>query len=192
VPERVISLNQSLSLNFGIGGQQGSCAFYQPQGRLLALAKNAGGGSLAHEWFHAFDHYICSKLFTDELPTTAFASSSWLNNATVSPHPLNTYLDQSFATLFLSATGTEPNSYVKTSAAFDQSHGIYYYAKPEELAARAFEHMLQQQRLKNSFLVSGTLKSKAAKAGLYPDPALSAVLAQHWLGYFSLLGRALS
>ena len=33
VPERVISLNQSLSLNFGIGGQQGSCAFYQPQGR---------------------------------------------------------------------------------------------------------------------------------------------------------------
>lgn len=139
----------------------------------------------------AFDHYICSKLFTDELPSSAFASSSWLNNATVSPHPLNKYLDQSFAALFLSADGSEPNSYVKTSAAFDQSHSIYYYAKPEELAARAFEHMLQQQSLKNSFLVSGTLKSKAAKAGLYPDSALSALLAHHWLGYFSLLGRAL-
>mgnify|MGYP006216662877 FL=1 len=100
-------------------------------------------------------------------------------------------MDQSFAALFLSATGTEPNSYVKNSAAFDQSHGIYYYAKPEELAARAFEHMLQQQRLKNSFLVSGTLKSKAAKAGLYPDPTLSSRLAEHWLGYFSLLGRVL-
>ena len=191
VPEQVISLNQSLSLNFGIGGQQGSCAFYQPQGRLLALAKNAGGGSLAHEWFHAFDHYICSKLFTDELAASAFASSSWLNNAAISAHPLNQYLDQSFAALFLSADGAQSNSYVKTSAAFDQSHGIYYYAKPEELAARAFEHMLQQQQLKNSFLVSGTLKSKAAKAGLYPDTILSAVLAQHWLGYFSLLGRAL-
>ncbi|GAA0666255.1 CLCA_X family protein [Rheinheimera tangshanensis] len=191
VPERVISLNQSLSLNFGIGGQQGSCAFYQPQGRLLALAKNAGGGSLAHEWFHAFDHYICSKLFSDELPASAFASSSWLNNAKVSPHPLNQYLEQSFAALFLTANGSEPNHYVKTSAAFDQQHGIYYYAKPEELAARAFEHMLQQQQLKNSFLVSGTLKSKASKAGLYPDSALSSVLAQHWLGYFSLLGRAL-
>jgi hypothetical protein len=188
---QVISLNQSLSLNFGIGGQQGSCAFYQPQGRLLALAKNAGGGSLAHEWFHAFDHYICSKLFTDELPASAFASSSWLNNAAVSPHPLNQYLDQSFAALFLSVSGSEPNNYVKTSAAFDQSHGIYYYAKPEELAARAFEHMLQQQRLKNSFLVSGTLKSKAAKAGLYPDPTLSSRLAEHWLGYFSLLGCVL-
>ena len=104
---------------------------------------------------------------------------------------LNQYLDQSFAALFLTADGTGSNSYVKTSATFDQSHGIYYYAKPEELAARAFEHMLQQQQLKNSFLVSGTLKSKAAKAGLYPDSILSAVLAQHWLGYFSLLGRAL-
>jgi hypothetical protein len=51
--------------------------------------------------------------------------------------------------------------------------------------------MLQQQSLKNSFLVSGTLKSKAAKAGLYPDSALSALLAQYWLDYFSLLGRAL-
>jgi hypothetical protein len=100
--------------------------------------------------------------------------------------------DQSFAALFLSADGAGSNNYVKTSSAFDQSHGIYYYAKPEELAARAFEHMLQQQSLKNSFLVSGTLKSQAAKAGLYPDAALSSVLAQHWLGYFSLLGRALS
>lgn len=191
VPEKVISLNQSLSLHFGIGGQQGSCAFYQPQGRILALAKNAGGGSLAHEWFHAFDHYICSKLFSSPLPEHAFASSSWLSDAKVSPHPLNQYLDQSFATLFLSSDGSEPNHYVKTSAAFDKQHAIYYYAKPEELAARAFEHMLQQQSLKNSFLVSGTLKSKAAKAGLYPDPRLSAALAQHWLGYFSLLGRAL-
>lgn len=191
VPEKVISLNQSLSLHFGIGGQQGSCAFYQPQGRILALAKNAGGGSLAHEWFHAFDHYICSKLFSSPLPEHAFASSSWLSDAKVSPHPLNQYLDQSFATLFLSSDGSEPNHYVKTSAAFDKQHAIYYYAKPEELAARAFEHMLQQQSLKNSFLVSGTLKSKAAKAGLYPDSALSSVLAQHWLGYFSLLGRAL-
>lgn len=139
----------------------------------------------------AFDHYICSKLFSDELPASAFASSSWLNNAKVSPHPLNQYLEQSFAALFLTANGSEPNHYVKTSAAFDQQHGIYYYAKPEELAARAFEHMLQQQQLKNSFLVSGTLKSKASKAGLYPDSALSSVLAQHWLGYFSLLGRVL-
>ena len=191
VPAEVISLRGTLALTFGIGGQPGVCAFYQPKGRILALAKNAGGGSLAHEWFHAFDHYICSKLFTHELPASAFASSSWLNNAAVSPHPLNQYLDQSFAALFLSVSGSEPNNYVKTSAAFDQSHGIYYYAKPEELAARAFEHMLQQQSLKNSFLVSGTLKSKAAKAGLYPDSALSALLAQYWLDYFSLLGRAL-
>lgn len=51
VPLSVISLNQTLALTFGIGGRAGSCAHYQPQGRILALAKNAGGGSLAHEWF---------------------------------------------------------------------------------------------------------------------------------------------
>ncbi len=51
VPNKVISLNETLALTFGIGGRPGSCAHYQPQGRILALAKNAGGGSLAHEWF---------------------------------------------------------------------------------------------------------------------------------------------
>ena len=51
VPTPVISLNGSLALSFGTGGSRGTCAFYQPQGRVLALAKNAGGGSLAHEWF---------------------------------------------------------------------------------------------------------------------------------------------
>lgn len=51
VPAEVMSLRGTLALTFGIGGQPGVCAFYQSQGRILALAKNAGAGSLAHEWF---------------------------------------------------------------------------------------------------------------------------------------------
>ena len=52
INERVVSLNGSLSLAFGTGGQKHANAHYHPAKRQLALAKNAGGGALAHEWFH--------------------------------------------------------------------------------------------------------------------------------------------
>ena len=54
VNEQVISLNGSLSLAFGSGGQKNSSAHYNSAKRQLALAKNAGAGALAHEWFHAY------------------------------------------------------------------------------------------------------------------------------------------
>ncbi|WP_337840476.1 CLCA_X family protein [Rheinheimera sp.] len=191
VPPDVISLKQSLSLQFGIGGQPGSCAFYQPQGRILALAKNAGGGSLAHEWFHAFDHYIARHLFQHSVAELAFSSTLWLGDSPIRPHPLNQALNAGFKALFLSPDGQSPSGYVQRCARFDRQHGIYYYAKPEELAARAFEHLLQRQPQKNSFLVSGTIKSETAKAGLYPDSTLTEQLSHYWLGYFRLLGQSL-
>lgn len=51
VPEQVISLKGTLSIAFGAGGRKHSCAHYNSQKRQLALAKNAGAGALAHEWF---------------------------------------------------------------------------------------------------------------------------------------------
>jgi len=51
VNEQVLSLNGSLSLAFGSGGQKHSSAHYNSAKRQLALAKNAGAGALAHEWF---------------------------------------------------------------------------------------------------------------------------------------------
>lgn len=50
-PEHLISLRQTLGLQYGIGGRPGVAAHYIPATRQLALAKNAGAGSLAHEWF---------------------------------------------------------------------------------------------------------------------------------------------
>ena len=64
INERVVSLNGSLSLAFGTGGQKHANAHYHPAKRQLALAKNAGGGALAHEWFHAFDHYISQRFLS--------------------------------------------------------------------------------------------------------------------------------
>lgn len=193
VPLAVISLNETLALTFGIGGSAGSCAHYQPQGRILALAKNAGGGSLAHEWFHAFDHYIAPRLF--QLPSQqrfAFASSQWLQQPTWIPHPLNELLAQAFACVFLSADGQQPSEYFQRCRRFDAAQQLCYYAKPEEMTARAFEQMLQRQPLKNSFLVSGCLSGPAVTAGLYPDAAQSQQLAALWLGYFQQLGLLLT
>tara|TARA_B100001059_G_scaffold93153_1_gene92442 strand:- start:189920 stop:190714 length:795 start_codon:yes stop_codon:yes gene_type:complete len=191
VPEQVISLNGSLALTYGIGGQRGVCAHYQPQGRILALAKNAGGGSLAHEWFHAFDHYIASKLFSTLAPANRFASRCWLDGMVVRPHPLNDLLRQAFQTLYLSDNGQDESAFFKQCRSLDASRRQLYLAMPEEMAARAFENMLQRQSLKNSFLVSGTLQSQAAKLGVYPDEPLSVALRQLWLPYFQALGQSL-
>jgi hypothetical protein len=49
-PELLISLRGTLGLQYGKGGRPGVAAHYVPATRQLSLAKNAGAGSLAHEW----------------------------------------------------------------------------------------------------------------------------------------------
>lgn len=192
VPAQVISLNGSLALTYGIGGRPGVCAHYQPQGRILALAKNAGGGSLAHEWFHAFDHYIAGKMFQPPVPANQFASRCWLNHLELRPHALNLLLQQSFRGLFLSDDGQTESDYFAHCQLLDSQFGQLYLALPEEMTARAFEHILQRQSVKNSFLVSGTVQSKLARLGAYPSEPLSNKLSALWLSYFQALGRALN
>ena len=191
VPAQVISLSGTLALSFGIGGRPGSCAFYQPSGRLLALAKNAGGGSLAHEWFHAFDHYIADKMFASSGAKGSFASKLWLQQHELRPHGLNMLLDKAFRLLYLDSSAQQQSAFFKMCRDYDRKASQLYYAMPEEMAARAFEHMLQQQPLQNSFLVSGCLAGPAAKAGLYPTAELSRNLTQCWLEYFLTLGQLL-
>jgi hypothetical protein len=62
-PEWLISSRSPLSLQYGIGGRRGGAAHYVPPTRQLALAKNAGVGSLAHEWLCASDHYMGVEVF---------------------------------------------------------------------------------------------------------------------------------
>ena len=192
VPAEVISLRHTLALSYGIGGQKGVSAHYQPSGRILALAKNAGGGSLAHEWFHAFDHYIAGKMFAIDVMRNQFASRSYLLNLPVKPHYLNNLLAESFKLLYLSSDGKTSSALFARCQAYDATRRQLYFSLPEELAARAFENMLQQQTLKNSFLVAGTLRGQVAAAGLYPDTLLSQQLARLWFEYFARLGSSLS
>ena len=190
IPERVISLNGSLSLAFGSGGQKHSSAHYESSRKCLALAKNAGGGALAHEWFHAFDHYICTKLFTD-CNSSEFASASWLDDRQMHEHPLNIKLSRCFESLFLDDNNRDINEYVRLSTQADKALKIYYYAQPQELAARAFEAMVQDQRIKNAFLVQGTKESPEAQLGIYPENSIRYKISQNFVDYFHHLGQSI-
>lgn len=191
VPSQVVSLRGSLAIHFGIGGQPGASAHYLPNGRVLALAKNAGGGSLAHEWFHAFDHYICAKLFTDQPPGLRFASRHWLLSDAYHQHALNEPLMLGFRRLFLAGNGQQESEFMRHCIEYDKRSSTQYFSMPEEVAARCFEAILQRQSLKNHFLVAGTQQSDIAKAGLYPPVPVQNQVAECWFDYFKGLGNAL-
>ncbi|MCF2947303.1 hypothetical protein L0668_04230 [Paraglaciecola aquimarina] len=189
VPTPVISLNSSLCLAFGHGGQKHSSAHYASQTKTLALAKNAGGGALAHEWFHAFDHYIAKKLFS-KVKAQDFASACWLKDKKQIKHALNRKLSACFESIFLADDKSQVSQFVSRSAQADKALKAYYYAQPQELTARAFEACIQDSFRKNAFLVQGTKQSPEAKLGIYPKDNERSIINQNFLTYFSFLGQA--
>lgn len=189
-PEHLISLRQTLGLQYGIGGRPGVAAHYIPATRQLALAKNAGAGSLAHEWFHAFDHYMGSRMF-DKSGKGLFASTGWLDSTPLKPHPLNGLLADCFKAVMLNQNGTNPSELFQQSRKADQSMGVLYYARPEEMCARAFEAYIEDARPMSSFLVRGSRHSDEAKAGLYPQGEQRFTINTAFQRYFSGLGKAL-
>lgn len=166
-------------------------AHYEPGSRTLALAKNAGPGSIAHEWFHALDHYLADKAFKSAT-AGRFASSAWLADSPPIGHPLNQLLFDCFKVILLNEAGTGTSELFKRSAEADRSQGGLYYSLPEELAARSFEAFVQDAPLKNHFLVKGTRESPEAKQGLYPQDAQRALINEAFHRYFQALGNALT
>jgi len=65
VPARGIALGGELAIAFGsrgTGGKRAAAAHYEPGRRVINLTRLNGAGSLAHEFAHAFDHYIARTL----------------------------------------------------------------------------------------------------------------------------------
>lgn len=188
--ESLISLRGTLGLQYGIGGQRGVSAHYTPATRSFSLAKNAGPGSIAHEWFHAFDHYICDKLYAGS-PPGAFASKRWLGKEKGDEHPLNQRLQACFAAVMLDESGEAPSDLFRQSVTADKAAGTLYFSLPEELCARAFEAFVQDADCKNAFLVRGTRETDEAKMGLYPRDEERARMNRAFATYFATLGKAL-
>lgn len=188
--ELLVSLRGTLALQYGIGGRRGVSAHYTPATRSFALAKNAGPGSVAHEWFHAFDHYICDKLYAGDTGG-AFASRRWLDRDRGIEHPLNHRLQACFAAVMLDSTGGGPSDVFQQSVKADRAAGTRYYSQPEELCARAFEAFVQDADCKNAFLVQGTRETEEARMGLYPRAQERVRVNRTFADYFGALGSAL-
>ncbi|MGR5162585.1 CLCA_X family protein [Vibrio owensii] len=196
LPPSAIGLRGNLSLAFGTGGRKGVQAHYAPNQRELALAKNAGAGALAHEFWHAFDHYIAEKAFdigdrSGPQRQILFASDCWLKNADHFPHPLNERLLKIFDATLLTPDGQDRHDYVSRSVKADQAMGSSYFSQPTEMMARAFEAVVEScSGIENSYLVSGT--TKADTLPLYPDIAHRNAIYEALQAYFRPLGDALS
>ena len=189
LPCKTISLRGTLSIAYGTGGRKSAKAHYNVATRTLSLAKKAGGGALAHEWFHAFDHYLANKMF-EFTGTHGFASEIWLNNlAEITPHPLNKAMEAVFKAIFVGENG--PSTLVNKSLMVDKELHTFYYARPQEVVARVFERCIQGHTIKNSFLVAGTKESNEAKLGLYPNSELTEIFWRLFAYYFQHLGRAM-
>ena len=192
LPSSALGLRETVNLAFGKGGQPGVQAHYAPYSRTLALAKNAGAGALAHEWWHAFDHYMADKLFDRSSEGIQFASERWLHNDNEYPHPLNEALSDIFRVTLLDSTGEKPSKYVNRAIKLDKQSEGYYYSQPTEIMARAFEAWVQSRTdIKNQYLVSGTQQSETAKMGAYPNEQELRDIAPAFTCYFSALGNSL-
>lgn len=196
LPPKAIGLRGRLNFAFGTGGQRGVQAHYSPLNRELALAKNAGAGALAHEFWHAFDHYISDKAFTNETTSNTtgkirFASDCWLRNTKPIAHPLNERLIDIFNTTLLSEDHLDRHDYVARSVKADRALSRSYYSQPTEMMARAFESVVEScSGIDNAYLVSGTCKANALP--LYPDLTHREQIHQTLLAYFKPLGLALT
>lgn len=187
LPPKAIGLRGKLNFAFGHGGQKGVQAHYNAASQTLALAKNAGGGALAHEWFHAFDHHISEHLFATK-PQFGFASKLWLSNTPNLSHPLNNALNSFYKHVFLDEDGIDANNFVQTCIEHDKAHNMNYMSMPEELAARCFEACIEGHTyIKNSFLVGGLKSSNL----IYPNSEHINKANEALNQYFELLGYAL-
>lgn len=193
LPAVALGLREQLNLAFGKGGRAGVQAHYEIPTRTLALAKNAGAGALAHEWWHAFDHYIADKFFVEPSTTMLFASERWLKDDEIHAHPINHALDALFTAVLLNKKGDGPSDYVERACVLDQEQGTFYYSQPTELVARAFEAWIQsREEIKNQYLVSGTKASELAKQGGYPLSEELSRIGMAMQTYFVALGDALT
>ena len=188
LPPEALGLRGKLNFAFGHGGQQNVQAHYNSATQTLALAKNAGGGALAHEWFHAFDHHISRHLFPRH-HAQFFASKLWLEHTVDTTHTLNLALNNFYKSVFLQSDGKHANQYVKQSMLADKKHGQFYMSMPEELAARCFEACIDQNsNIKNTFLVGGLQHSTL----IYPDDEHIQISCSALEYYFHGLGLLLS
>ncbi|HEV8034398.1 LPD5 domain-containing protein, partial [Yoonia sp.] len=176
VSPKSLSLNGELAIAFGArgkGGKGAAAAHYEPGQVVINLTRVNGAGSLAHEWFHALDHYLAK---TDASDGSTPAQSS-KPNAKNRRQDFMTARQRRYA-----GEGAMPRSvydafqtlrqmfgqsgYEGRMAKYDKFKAAPYWSDPIEMGARSFEAWvlthLNERSLSHDFLVNTTKDSGGA------------------------------
>ncbi|MCA0214515.1 MAG: hypothetical protein LCH79_15225 [Proteobacteria bacterium] len=89
VPPKAMSLNGTLGMAFGARGGGRFAAHYEPGKLVINMTKINGGGSMAHEWAHALDHYFGELNQKDAYTTRARGASGWYDEQQYRGAPMN-------------------------------------------------------------------------------------------------------
>jgi hypothetical protein len=148
VPPRSLSLDGKLGLAFGArgsGGKDAAAAHYEPGQVVINLTKNAGAGSLAHEWWHALDNYFGKK---DGSGRYLSATPDGVGDVRPQMRAAFAQIKRTLANIPMTAR----------SKALDKRRSKPYWSTEHELSARAFESYviakLNDQNFSNDYLAN--------------------------------------
>ena len=157
IPPRAISLNGSLGFQFGASGVGRYSAHYRPSDVSINLTRKKGDGSLAHEWWHALDHYFMRAHAGMNLEMSSNHTQRKFKGLTdagrveygFSTPGMNENAGQAFARLVYEI---EQSDYAARSVAM----GKGYWGTNIEMTARAFQAYMVKKAgdagLRNEFL----------------------------------------
>lgn len=128
LPLSAIGFSGRLGLAFGARGRGRWSAHFEPDRFAINLTKTKGAGSLAHEWFHAFDYAS-----SDNAPARGFTITEPLRE--------------------LARTLRGLGMYRRARAADATRSAKAYFSTAPEMAARAFEAWVRG-RVENDYLAN--------------------------------------
>lgn len=126
IERKSIGFNGALAIAFGARGGGHAMAHYERSRRVINLTKKSGSGSLAHEWFHAWDNAMAIRDDRPEARSEEMASSGGIVR--------NRSVSQMFNDI-----KTAWAAYEKRMRFIDSARSKPYWSLPEEMAARCFE-----------------------------------------------------
>lgn len=172
IEKKDVSLGGELSIAFGSrgkGGANAALAHYEPSLNVINLTKMKGAGSLAHEWGHAFDRWLGTRLgvsyaspyMAGLTPTEAYEKYGSSLAATVA----------NLVSVMCTSPDGEDTTFYKDSKKFDELFRRRggYWASTEEMFARAFscyvQDRLESKGIRDDYLTGHSDTNQAERNG---------------------------
>lgn len=156
LPDGMMGFNNRLRLQIGVKGKKNAQAYYSPGQNLMYITHKHGLGTIAHEWFHFFDHILHTSLSGSEGMTSKHHLS--LKASNLNTGDAKEILDA------VEEIATEIKKSFKPRVTAKLNSGNYnrkirsYILSNIEMFARGFESYInikmESQNRKNSYLSS--------------------------------------